>query len=101
MLISGVVAFLFYRWIMNRTNHSKQERSVKELFIGKCWNFLSNNFHKFSQENKIKIALELCKKDIPQEFNGTMTGPAPIVVVIPKERQEEYANRLKNIPVGW
>lgn len=51
---------------------SKYEKSIKELFVGKCWSYLDENFHKFSETNKIKIALELCKKDVPQEFDGTM-----------------------------
>lgn len=51
---------------------SKSEKSIKQLFVGNCWSYLNDNFHKFSETNKIKIALELCKKDIPQEFDGTM-----------------------------
>lgn len=51
-------------------NTTTSEKTVKELFVGKCWDYLHDNFHKFSETNKIKIALELCKKDIPQEING-------------------------------
>jgi len=51
-------------------NTSTRERSIKELFIGNCWAYLNDNFHKFSEGNKIKIALELCKKDIPQVMEG-------------------------------
>lgn len=51
-------------------NTGPQEKAVKELFVGKCWQYLNDNFHKFNQTNKIKIALELCKKDIPQELKG-------------------------------
>lgn len=50
--------------------HERIEQSIKVLFIGKCWSYLNNNFHKFSQGNQIKIALELCKKDIPQVMEG-------------------------------
>ncbi len=45
-------------------NTTKQEKAIKELFVGKCWNYLDDNFHKFKEYNKIKVALELCKKDI-------------------------------------
>jgi hypothetical protein len=48
----------------------KRERTIKELFVGKCWEYLNSNFSKFSQSNQIKIALELCKKDIPQVMEG-------------------------------
>jgi len=49
---------------------TQREKNIKELFIGKCWTFLHDNFHKFSLPNQIKIALELAKKDIPQVLDG-------------------------------
>ena len=51
-------------------NTTKQEKTIKELFIGKCWGYLNDNFHKFSESNKIRIALALAQKDIPQEMTG-------------------------------
>ena len=50
-------------------NTSKSEKSIKELFIGKCWVYLNDNFHKFTETNKIKVALELCKKDVAVDLN--------------------------------
>lgn len=50
-----------------------KEKTIKELFVGHCWSYLNDNFHKFTETNKIKIALELCKKDIPQEMKGNFT----------------------------
>lgn len=49
---------------------TKREKSIKELFIGNCWKYLHDNFHKFNQANQIKVALELVKKDIPQQIEG-------------------------------
>ena len=49
---------------------SKQEKSIRTLFIGKCWSYLHDNFHKFNDTNKIKIALALATKDIPTEVEG-------------------------------
>lgn len=54
-------------------NTTKQEKTIKELFIGNCWQYLNDNFHKFSETNKIKIALELCKKDTPTELTGNLS----------------------------
>ena len=51
-------------------NTTKREKTIKELFLGKCWAYLDDNFHKFSEENKIKIALALTTKDLPQEMLG-------------------------------
>ena len=53
-------------------NTSRSEKTVKELFIGECWEYLRNNFHKFNEANKIKIALELSKKSIPTELTGNI-----------------------------
>lgn len=49
---------------------SKREKTIKQLFVGICWEYLNNNFHKFTETNKIKIALELCKKDLPTQLEG-------------------------------
>ena len=46
------------------------EKKIKELFVGNCWKYLHDNFHKFNETNKIKIALEIYKKDIPQQIEG-------------------------------
>jgi hypothetical protein len=51
-------------------NTPQSEKTIKELFIGNCWEYLRDNFHKFSETNKIKIALELCKKDQPTKVEG-------------------------------
>ena len=37
------------------------------MLVRKSWTYLHDNFHKFSQDNKIKIALELAKKDMPDK----------------------------------
>jgi predicted metallopeptidase len=55
-------------------NTGPKEKSLKQLFVGKCWEYLNDNFHKFTETNKIKIALELCKKDIPTEISGSLEG---------------------------
>ena len=51
-------------------NTTEREKSVKELLLGKTWQYLHDNFHKFKQAQKIKIALALCQKDMPQEIQG-------------------------------
>jgi hypothetical protein len=53
-------------------NTTKEEKSIKRLFVGKCWTYLHDNFHKFSDTNKLKVALELAKKSLPQEISGTL-----------------------------
>ena len=53
-------------------NTSPQEKTIKEIFVGTCWEYLRDNFHKFSETNRIKIALELCKKDQPTKLEGDL-----------------------------
>jgi hypothetical protein len=48
------------------------EKGIKELFVGKCWEYLNDNFHKFTETNKIKIALEITKKNMPTEITGSL-----------------------------
>lgn len=62
---------------MNTTRH---EKTIKELFIGECWEYLRNNFHKFNETNKIKIALELCKKDVPVQVEGSQQETRIIII---------------------
>lgn len=52
-------------------NIDRTEKTIKELFTKTCWEYLRDNFHKFSETNKIKIALTLAQKDMPQEMKGT------------------------------
>ena len=61
---------------------TEREKTLKEIFIGNCWKYLHDNFHKFSQANQIKIAIELCKKDIPQEVSGQITYTSMSIIKI-------------------
>lgn len=73
-------------------NTPKHEKSVKELFRGKCWSYLNDNFHKFTQDNKIKVALALVCKDLEKDSNSGIETKIIIirddkkpVVIEPKE----------------
>ena len=67
---------------------SRHEKAIKELFIGKCWEYLCNNFHKFNEANRIKIALELCKKNIPTELAGELAVTQMPKVTIGEKEQD-------------
>ena len=53
-------------------NTTKSEKAVKELLLNKTWEYLNENFHKFTETNKIKIALALCTKNLPTEIQGNV-----------------------------
>lgn len=62
---------------------TKQEKTIKELFVGKCWSYLNDNFHKFSESSKIEIVLELSK----EEFSYTIKKARTMI-------EQEYEEQL-------
>ena len=72
---------------MNTTNY---EKTRKELFLGKCWEYLDDNFHKFGQANKIKIALALAQKDLPQEVKGLSQQIVVMNEILKSEKPLRY-----------
>lgn len=69
------------------------EKSKRNLLIGKSWEYLSDNFHKFTEDNRIKIALELIKKSMPTLLEGKGFENKQIVIF----RNEQS---LKEINIG-
>ena len=51
-------------------NTPKHQKSIKEVFRRKCWSYLNDNFHKFTDDNKIKVALALVCKDLEKDQNN-------------------------------
>lgn len=72
-------------------NTTEREKSIKELLLGKTWTYLHDNFHKFRKIEKIKIALALCTKDIPQEHTGSFTHVVEMPAIKLGDRLLEYA----------
>ena len=79
-------------------NTTKQEKSIKELFRKKCWSYLNDNFYKFKEDNRIKVALALVCKDMEKE---NPVGETRIVIIrdgqkeIPKaEESVENSGRM-------
>ena len=75
-------------------NTSQREKSVKELLLGKTWDYLNDNFHKFKQPIKIKIALALVQKDMPTEITG---GLKHIVLMPAIQKSGEAPNVNVNL----
>jgi len=63
------------------------EKGKRNLLIGKSWEYLCDNFHKFTEDNRIRIALEIVKKNIPTEIIGQTAGDTKIIVVRDKKEQ--------------
>jgi hypothetical protein len=59
---------------------TKEEKAARKNLLGKCYTYLCDNFHKFNETNKIRIALELVKKSMPQDVNHGGQPDNPINV---------------------
>ena len=83
-------------------NTTKREKTIKELFMGECWEYLRNNFHKFNETNKIKVALTLVQKDIPQKIEGDMkvTEMPSIQKDFSGEAMTTPTNRIAEFDIG-
>ena len=44
--------------------------STRNKVVENCWNYLLENFHKFNEHNKIKVALAVVSKDMPTKLEG-------------------------------
>jgi len=55
---------------MSEIDHVKCVLGVREKVIENCWHYLYDNFHKLSDSNKIKVALAISTKNIPQKVEG-------------------------------
>lgn len=51
-------------------NTSNEQKKAKLELLNKTWTYLNDNFHKFTESNKIRIALALNLKDMPTEVEG-------------------------------
>lgn len=43
---------------------------LKTQVIENCWQYVFENFHKFTDNNKIKVALAIISKDLPTKIEG-------------------------------
>ncbi len=67
---------------------ANEERKFKDL-SNITFDYLVNNFHKFTEQNKIKIALEIQKRVIPTkvEATGKVFTFADLVMQVTKQKE--------------
>jgi hypothetical protein len=53
---------------------------LKSQVIENCWQYVYENFHKFNEHNKIKVALAILSKDMPTKLEGAGLGTKVIIV---------------------
>jgi len=82
-------------------NTTKEEKTAKTELIDKCAIYLNENFHKFTQTNKIKIALEIFKRGVSTqlEHSGKVDTDTKIVIIYPPgyKPKEEIGNQSQAV----
>ena len=69
--------------------------NVKQQVLSKSWNWLNDNFHKFSDGNKIKVTLALSLKDMPTQLQGEINfNKTPSIELGGKELEYELGSRI-------
>ena len=55
------------------SNIPSTESSVRAQVLGMVWQWTYENFHKFTDANKIKVSISLMGKNIPQQIDQNIT----------------------------
>jgi hypothetical protein len=74
-----------------------EDKACKVRVIEKCWGYLFENFHKFNDSNKIRVALALCTKDIPQELKGEGLDKQIIIIRNDNSSKEQLTANTRNL----
>jgi hypothetical protein len=53
-------------------NTTKEEKEATLELVEKCRVYLNDNFHKFTEANKIKISLAIISKAMPTKLEGAL-----------------------------
>lgn len=53
-------------------NTTHEEKLATKDLVDKCRTYLLENFHKFTDDNKIKISLKLLEKSMPTQLEGSV-----------------------------
>jgi hypothetical protein len=70
---------------MSDIDHAKKTLGVRERVIAKLWAYMDDNFHKFSEANKMKLMVAICGKNIPQQLDGEIRYTAMSTIKIHNE----------------
>ena len=69
---------------------TREEKQARDILIDKSYSYLVDNFHKFTETNKIKVALEIIKKAMPTqlEHSGAVTFNQMSTVIVHEQPME-------------
>ena len=70
-------------------------RAKQQKLYDLCYDYLNENFHKFTEANKIKVSLALASKMAPQQIEGAYTvTKMGTVKVQDKDQELNIGNRI-------
>lgn len=75
-----------------------QQETVRQKVLTKLWDYVDENFHKFTDANKIKIVVSLCSRSMPQIIEGNYSVTKMPTVKIDDKEQELNFGRITNSP---
>ena len=83
------------------SNITSQESSIRQAVLEKLWGYVNDNFHKFTEVNKIKISIALCAKSMPQIIEGNYNvTKMPTVKADTKELEYNLGTRTAITPAS-
>ncbi len=81
-------------------NTTLVEKKAKLELLEKTWNYLNDNFHKFTEVNKIKIALALNLRDMVSKIEGDLGGHETKIIIIKNGNKTEEVSRGVSVQPG-
>lgn len=73
-------------------NTTHEEKKATRDLVNKCRVYLCENFHKFSQYNKIKISLAILAKAMPTEIIGELKVTQMPAIKINDQEKEFFVD---------
>lgn len=69
---------------------TREEKQARDILIDKSYSYLVDNFHKFTESNKIKVALEIIKKAMPTqlEHSGAINYNQMSTIIVQEKPME-------------
>lgn len=72
-----------------------QQETIRQKVLAKLWNYVDENFHKFTEANKLKVVVALCSKSMPQIVEGNYSvTKMPTVKIDDKEQELNLGSRI-------
>lgn len=72
-----------------------QQETIRQKVLEKLWDYVDQNFHKFTDANKLKVVVALCSKSMPQIVEGNyQVTKMPSVKIEGKEQELIIGSRV-------